>query len=165
MPLKQLDKMQSALQIKQFLKSSTVLQRKQAFMPGNLLIYRYHAKFDKEPYDRRPMVLVLRSSRSYMLGLNFHWIPFNMRMWLVKYILRLNAKNIKAGRPIDFPYRKVKPLLKKMKFAPCIRLYIKPRISRRGVVLPPERLVEAAQLRMEMFTGVPEEKLWQKKSR
>lgn len=165
MNVKQLDRAQSAEQIKKFLRSRKPFSRGTDFAPGNLLIYRYKAKFDEEPYDKRPMVLVLRQSTGYVLGLNFHWIPFTMRIWLVKYILRHNAKNIKAGRKIDFPYRKIKPLLKKMNYAPCIRLYIKSRISRKGVVLPPGRLVEAAQLRMEMFTGLPEEQLWQKKRR
>lgn len=162
--VKQLNRAQTVVQLRHFGKDLKTLED-QHFVAGQLLIFRYTAKYKEEIYDKRPMVLVLSANSTHMLGLNFHWIPFAMRMWLVRYILKQNKANIRAGRPLVFPYRKVRPLLKKMNFAPCIRLYIRKGISPRGVVLPPERLVEAAQLRMEMFTGVPEKQLWQKKRR
>lgn len=165
MKVRQLTKQQSAQQIRKFTSSLKSLDRSTDFKPGNLLIYRYKAKFDEFIYDKRPMILVLSVSKSYTLGLNFHWIPFNMRLWLVKYILRKNKANIQSGKGISFSYKKIKPLLKKMNYAPCIRLYINSNISPKGVVLPPDRLIEAAQLQMEMFTGVPEDRLWKMKKR
>lgn len=160
----QLNRKQTAEQLKKFVKEVRYLNDK-VFVPGQLLIYRYNAKYKEKIYDKRPMVLVLRSNKKHMLGLNFHWIPFTMRMWLVKYIVKENKSNIRKGEKIVFPYKKIRPLLKKMNYAPCIRLYLHRGISPKGVVLPPERLVEAAQLRMEMFTGVPEDKLWKSKSK
>lgn len=164
--VRQLDRQQSAAQIRKFLKSLVKFDSS-SFTPGNLLIYRYNAKDKTKIWDKRPMVLVLAVSRRHLLGLNFHWIPFSMRMWLVRYIIKHNKKRIRNGEKIEFGYRKIKPLLKKMGYAPCIRLYIRThrRISPNGVVLPPERLIEAAQLRMEMFTGVPEAELWKMKSK
>lgn len=166
MPIKQLDAKQSAAQIRKFLKSLVKLDSS-SFTPGNLLIYRYNAKDKSAMYDKRPMVLVLAATKRHVLGLNFHWIPFSMRIWLVRYILKQNKARIRRGEKIVFGYKKIKPLLKKMGYAPCIRLYIRAqrRISPNGVVLPPERLIEAAQLRMEMFTGVPERELWKRKSK
>ena len=166
MPIKQLDRQQSAAQIRKFLKSLVKLDNS-SFTPGNLLIYRYNAKDKTKVWDKRPMVLVLAATKTRMLGLNFHWIPFAMRVWLVRYILKQNKKRIRNGEKIVFGYKKIKPLLKKLGYAPCIRLYIRTqrRISPNGVVLPPERLIEAAQLRMEMFTGVPEKQLWKTKSK
>ena len=163
MPVKQLDKKQSTVQIRKFLKSLVKLDSN-SFTPGNLLIYRYNAKDKTKIWDKRPMILVLASTKFHVLGLNFHWIPFTMRIWLVRYIIKQNKSRIRNGEKIVFGYKKIKPLLKKMGYAPCIRLYIRStkHISPNGVVLPPERLIEAAQLRMEMFTGVPEERLWKK---
>lgn len=157
----QLNRKQTAEQLKKFVSEVRYLNNK-VFTPGQLLIYRYNAKYKEKIYDKRPMVLVLRSNKKHMLGLNFHWIPFAMRMWLVRYIIKENKANIKNGEKLVFPYKKIRPLLKKI-CAPCIRLYLHRGISPKGVVLPPEHLIEAAQLRMEMFTGVPEDKLWKKK--
>ena len=47
-----------------------------------------------------------------------------------------------------------------MAFAPCIRLYINKNISKSGTVIPPSQLIEVATLKMESFTNVPSEKLY-----
>lgn len=132
------------------------------FKVGNLLIMRYYAKDTKKVFDVQPMVLILSVNDSHMLGLNFHWIPFKMRIWLIRYIIKVNKERIRKGERIKFDYKKVKPFLKKMKYAPCIRLYIRKRIGSSGVVIPPERLIEVAPLKTEIFThGVQAEKMYE----
>lgn len=129
-----------------------LLDVRRDFLPGNLIFTKYDAKYPEFTYDRTPLVLVLSSSRNYVLGLNFHWLPVSRRMYLVKYIMDRNKKNIQYGRRIDFSYKELKPMLKSLGYAPCIRLYIKKRIWKQGVVIPPERLPEMAKLRTETFT-------------
>jgi hypothetical protein len=130
--------------------------------PGALLMYQYKAKNKEETYDKTPLVLVLRRSKGYTLGLNFHWLPMKMRTNLVKHILKVNKKNIKNRKPLDFSYADFKPLLKKYGYAPCIRLYINKRISSKGVVIPETELLQAAKLRTETFTSgrISAEKLY-----
>jgi hypothetical protein len=76
-----------------------------------------------------------------------------MRINLIKHIIRSNEKNIKNGLPLEFSYDELKPMLRGLGYAPCIRLYINKRISSTGVVIPPDRLVEVARLRTETFTN------------
>lgn len=158
--MKQLSQAASSLAIQQLYKSAVKL-KPNYLAPGNLLVYKYDAKDKSVVYDRRPMVLILAVSNQYMLGLNFHWIPFAMRMYLVKYIYRHN----KGKGGIDFSYRKLKPMMKKLGYAPCIRLYIRRRMSKKCVPIPLDRIVEVAQLNMAMFTGIPEKTLWNKVKR
>lgn len=160
--MKQLSRAQSAVAIQNLYKSAVRLRDKYV-VPGYTLVYKYDAKDKSKMYDRRPMVLVLSVSRTHMLGLNFHWIPFSMRMYLVKYIIRHNKNNIKNGKGIDFTYRKLKPMMKKLGYAPCIRLYIRKRMSKKCIPVPFERIVEVAQLDMAMFTGKPEEVTWKQR--
>jgi len=120
--------------------------------PGTLLMYSYNAKNKEETFDRTPLVLVLRKSRGYTLGLNFHWLPVRMRTQLIDIILKKNKKNIEKNKPLQFSYEEFKPLLKKFGYAPCIRLYINKRISKKGVIIPPFELKNAAKLRAETFT-------------
>jgi hypothetical protein len=65
--------------------------------------------------------MVLKSNKSHMLGLNFHWLPMPLRVLLIKKIIRLNKQNIKNKVPLEFSYRTLKPFLKKLGYAPCIR--------------------------------------------
>lgn len=139
--------------VKEMLKTKTQKLTLKDFEPGSLLMYRYNAKNKEETFDATPLVMILKTSRRYVLGLNFHWCPTPLRVILVKKILQMNAKNIKAKKKLEFSYKDLKPFLKKIGFAPVIRLYIKPRISETGVVIPPEHLMNAARTKSETFTN------------
>jgi hypothetical protein len=121
--------------------------------PGNMLFYRYDAKNKEQTYDKTPLVLVLKRSRGYVLGLNLHWTPVPLRITLLKLILKFNKTNIMKGYPIQFTYEMVKPFIMKMGLGPVIRLYIFNRISRRGLVVPVTMWLQAAKLRAESFSG------------
>jgi len=150
--LKELSTAQSNMKIKDLMKERKTL-RARDMKPGNLLFTSYDAKDKEQTYDRTPLVLILRSGRSHTLGLNFHWIPMSMRINLIKKIISMNSKNIKKNLPLDFDYHDLKPMLKSLGYAPCIRLYINPRLGKKAVILPPERLIEAARLKSESFTN------------
>ena len=126
---------------------------KKDMIPGNIFFTFYDAKYKENTYDRTPLVLVLRRNRSHTLGLNFHWIPLSMRINLIKAIVAMNEKNIKNNKPLEFSYETLKPMLKGLGYAPCIRLYINKRIGSTGVVIPPDRLMEVARLKTETFTN------------
>ena len=158
--VKEFTKPQSIRQLAKLLKKSRNLHIRD-FKVGNLLIMRYYAKDTTKKFDAQPMVLILKVNDTHVLGLNFHWIPFKMRMWLIRHIIKVNKERIRQKKRIQFEYKKIKPLLKKMKYAPCIRLYIRKRIGYTGVVIPPERLIEVAPLKTEIFVkGVSAEKMY-----
>lgn len=157
--MKQYTKQQTVAEIKKLLKRKQRLTNIE-FQTGVVIFTHYNAKDKSKVYDKTPFFMVLKTSKTYTLGLNFHWIPMSMRIWLIRYIVRINKERLRNGYRIKFTYKQIKPLLKKMGFAPCIRLYINKRISKYGVVIPPERLIEIAPISAETFTGVPEEKLY-----
>lgn len=66
--------------------------------------------------------------------------------------MQLNKKNIEQNKPIEFTYQQIKPMLKSLGYAPCIRLYINHRFRSSGTVIPPDRLMEIARLKTETFT-------------
>lgn len=123
------------------------------FRGHNLIFMRYDAKFKNKVYDRTPLVLILRRSKGYVLGLNFHWLPVPLRLILLKLILKMNKNNIKKGYPLTVTYQMLKPIISKMGMSPVIRLYIFNRISRKGLVIPPEYWLTVAKIRAESFTG------------
>lgn len=151
MKAKELTPTQSYYIVKDLLKSKRTF-RDEDFKPGKLLFYFYNAKDKENTYDRTPMVLILKRNSTHTLGLNFHWIPVKMRIHLISVIFKLNKQNIIKKLPLEFSYQQLKPMMRKLGYAPCIRLYINKRISTNGVIIPADRLVEVAGLKTETFT-------------
>lgn len=157
------DELEAAKMFKSLLQTRLNNFNSNDFKIGNMLFYRYNAKYKNNPYDKTPLVIILRRSRGYVLGLNFHWCPVPLRITLINVILKLNRNNIRRGLPIQVSYNILKPLIYKMGMLPVIRLYIFSRISRRGVVVPPNYWLQAARLRSESFSGgYSAEALWKK---
>ena len=150
--MKELTPAESYKKVKDLIKQKSKLSRYD-FAAGNLIFTHYSAKDKSNTYDRTPLVLVLRRNSKYTLGLNFHWILPKMRLNLVFHIMQLNRKNIQNGKPLQFNYKQLKPMLKSMGYTPCIRLYINSRFASNGVVIPPERLAEISMLKTETFTA------------
>jgi hypothetical protein len=122
------------------------------FKPGSIITFNYNAKDKTQTYDKTPLVMILRRNGSHTLAINFHWAPVSMRVMLINIILKKNKGNIRKGRPLEFSYNELKPLLKRMGFAPIIRKYINNRISSKGAVIPTSELMQAAKLKSETFT-------------
>lgn len=135
----------------------------QNFTPGSMLFYRYDAKHkDKlETWDRSPLVFILRKSRNYLLTINLHYVPIALRIIFIKYFLQANKNNIRANMPLTLSYQMVKPVLKQLGMLTTIKLHIFSRVSRRGVVIPPEFMMSAAKLKAESFTnGISADQLY-----
>ena len=149
--------------VKTMLKDKSKQKKLNSLVPGDLFFGVYDAKNKLNVYDKRPFVLILRKSNSYILGINFSWAPLPLRVILVKKILMMNKSNIKNNKPLEFSYKDLKGFIKKIGFAPIIRLYIKKRMSSSVVLIKPENLMQAARLNTAVFTnGVSAEKLYKK---
>ena len=157
------DSVEAAKVFKLLLNSQLQQFKPQDFTVGSMLFYRYDAKDKENVYDKSPLVIVLRKSRGYMLGLNVHWTPIPLRIILLKYILQMNKNNIRSNAPLHISYSVLKPLINQLNLGPVIRLYIFGRISRRGLVVPPSMWLSAAKLKSESFTnGQSAESLYKK---
>lgn len=143
-------------------KSKTDIQTQ--LRPGALVTFSYNAKDKTEIYDRTPFVMVLSKTSKYMLGVNFHWMPVTKRSVLIDFILKENSKNIRNKIPMKMTYQRIKAAVKAIGAYPVIRLYIRDRMSKKGVRVPDELLVQAAKMKTETFTGgkVNSITLWQR---
>lgn len=150
--VKELSKKDSNKKLQELLKNKRVLQAKKHYQPGNLVFTSYNAKFKEHTYDKTPLILVLIRGNRHTLGINFHWLPISRRMYLINHIFRINKQNIKNGKPIEFSYAQLKPMLKALGYAPCIRKYINARLGRQGVPISPDMLIDVARMKGESFT-------------
>ena len=133
---------------------------RQNLQVGRVLMFRYKAKQKVGLWDATPFALILNVSRSYVLGINFHWCPIKLRLSLLNWIFKRNKQNIKNNIPLQVTYEDFRRIVKTPAYRPIIRLYIKKRISRNSVLIPYENLEQIAKTKSETFTGVSENKLY-----
>ena len=150
--LQELNVKDSIRQVQKLLKNKRGLKRSD-FVPGNILFMRYSAKYKNLIYDKTPLVLLLKVGSVHTLGLNFHWLPFNKRKALIRIIIGMNIDNLRKNKPLKFTYGDLKPYLKYIGFVSCVRLYINSRISRTGVVIPPDRILDVAIINTKAITN------------
>ena len=126
---------------------------------GRVLMFRYKAK-TPGTYDATPFALVLSKSKSYVLGVNFHWCPIPLRLSLINWIFKRNKQNIKNNRPLNITYEDLRRIVKTPAYRKIIHLYIKRRMSRSSVLVPYENMEQIAKTKSETFTGVSENTLY-----
>ncbi len=144
--------------VKKFVSKPHQLLRKD-FKPGQLLMFNYKAKYDKNPYDASPLTMVMMRNSKYTLGLNFHWLPKPIRIGMMKYIMSKNKTNIKKGLPLEFSYNMIKGKLMRAG-GPALRKYLNVRISKNGVAVPHEYYNKVIHLRSEHFINISAEQAW-----
>jgi len=149
--VKELTPKESVEMIKNLMKTSSV-KIQSNLLPGNLITFVYDAKDKSQKFDRTPFVMVLSKTSKYMLGVNFHWMPVSHRSVLVDYILRKNSKRIRMKKPLKMGYRELRAAVKGIGAFPVVRLYIRARMSPKGVLVPSELLRDAAKMKTETFT-------------
>jgi len=148
---KELTPKESMEMLKNLIKKNKVPIQKH-LKPGNIITFVYDAKYDKENYDRTPLVMVLSTTSKYMLGVNFHWMKVSYRTTLVQYILDKNKNRIRKKLPIQMTYKSIRAAMKSIGAFPVIRLYIRKRMSPTGVKIPDELLMQASKMKTETFT-------------
>jgi hypothetical protein len=147
---------------KELLKTNTKPRDRNTFTVGNMVAYSYNAKNQEAIFDKSPLIFVLRSSKSYVLGLNFHWCPPPSRKILINYVLKLNKENIKKNKPLVISYKMLMPAIIRLRLKYVIRLYIKNRISKRCLIIPHEYFLKAVHLPAENFNnGMSSTQLYQ----
>jgi hypothetical protein len=143
--------------MKNLVKKPTKLKAKD-FVPGQIILYTYKAKYEKNPYDASPVVLILGRTRKYTYGINWNWIPRQLRKGLMDSILKVNKKNIENNKPLVVPKDLVMKIFRMG--LPAFRKYINSRISPKGVVLPHNMYNKVIDLRAENFIGISAEDAW-----
>lgn len=145
MKIKPFDKKETQAYIKYMQKNKTDLRKLKV---GDFSFFDYNPKDKKQAYDKHPLILILKISKGYILGINFNWIPMKYRVELLAYILKLNTDNGKLNKNIVFPYKKLKKFLISRPYKYCLRLYIRKRMSQNGIILPSNSIVNVCRLEL-----------------
>jgi len=112
-------------------------------LPGRLYMFTYDPKMKKELpyYDTFPMVMAIESDRDSFLGLNFHYLPPQLRANLFDELYnRVVAQDsMSIQTKIRVSYQILKSASALRFFRPCIKRYLYGRVRSRYLYIPPEK--------------------------
>ena len=161
---------QMILLMKQISSPWTVLKGNPAqlttrLMPGRMYMFVYDPlnKHDLPYYDRFPCVLLYKRSITGFSGINFHYLPYQMRVQLLYRLMqyKTNARMDENTR-IKFTWEAIKGVSKFAAAVPAFKQYnfAGLRSSFRGIRA--YDWTTAVLLPVEQFVKMPDDRIWDK---
>lgn len=112
-------------------------------------------------YDRFPLVLPIEYYNDGFLGINFHYLPMNLRIHLLDkmYDLLNNTKFDHTTR-IRASYGVLNAASRYREFRPCIKRYLSNHVASRIIEIEPDKWEIAIFLPVQMFAKASAQKVW-----
>ena len=156
------------LQKRRFTPQQILKERKSAsssrIIPGNLYMFLYEAK-NKEtlPYwDRFPLVFPFRSVQGGFYGLNFHYLPYKIRVDLLNRLLQFkNNDKFDETTKLRYSWGLISGVSKFRAAEPCVKHYLYEQVRSPFARVDAQDWVTAMMLPVESFVGANKNKVWQ----
>lgn len=136
---------------------------KNNIIPGSMYFFMYDAKLkDKLPYyDMFPMVLPFALTDNGFIGLNLHYLPYDMRIRLLSKLQEFsNSKTLSPQAKLKFSWEMLSGLSKYKPAAPCVKRYLASNIHSQFRLVPPNDWATACMLPLERFAGSTKFQVW-----
>ena len=138
-------------------------QLRQRISPGFLYMFAYDPKYKEELpyYDRFPLVFPYATAPGGFMGLNMHYLPYQMRVTLLDRLMTFaNNDKMDETTKIKYSWQLIDGVSRYKLAQPCIKRYLNQH------VMSPFRRVEASDwatammLPVEQFTKATREQVW-----
>ena len=133
-------------------------------MIGRMLFYNYLPKGkDKLPYyDIYPLIFPIKLYPDGFLGINFHYLPLNLRASLMDALYTLvNDKNINEKTRLKISYEILRDAGRFAAFKPCIKRYLYGYVKSRFLLISPLEWDSAMMLPLAEFKKQSQQKIWE----
>jgi hypothetical protein len=161
---------QMILLMKQISSPWTVLKGNPAqlttrLMPGRMYMFVYDPlnKHDLPYYDRFPCVLLYKRSITGFSGINFHYLPYQMRVQLLYRLMqyKTNARMDENTR-IKFTWEAIKGVSKFAAAVPAFKQYNFAGLRSSFREIRSYDWTTAVLLPVEQFVKMPDDRIWDK---
>lgn len=124
--------------------------------------FYYDPKWKKELpyYDRFPMIFPIHMESDRFLGINLHYLPYNLRAKLMDALYSLETSATKGQKKLQISYSILKAASKYEAFKPCIKEYLKSHVRSRFVKIDHTEWDIAIMLPLERFEKATKQKVW-----
>lgn len=132
-------------------------------MPGHLYMYLYDpkTKADLPYYDRFPLVFPFRKTDDGFLGLNMHYLPYQLRVRLLDRLMGF-ASNTKLNETtrLKYSWALIDGVSRYSAAAPCVKHYLMSQVKSPFRRISSEDWATAMMLPVERFVGASKEQIW-----
>jgi hypothetical protein len=139
------------------------LHLKNAIVPGSLYMYIYDPKLKEELpyYDRFPLVFPFRKVKDGFLGLNMHYLPYDLRIKLLDNLLVFkNNSRWDETTKIKYSWALIDGVSRFAAAKPCVKHYLSGHVRSQFRQIQSEDWATAMLLPVERFVGASKQQVW-----
>lgn len=132
-------------------------------VPGNMYMYFYDPKMKQTLpyYDRFPLVLPYRATADGFIGLNLHYLPYQLRIVLLDNLMAFKTNNkMNENTRIKYSWAMIDGVSKYTAAQPCIKQYLVSNVRSPFRLIHPTDWATALLLPVERFVGSSKENVW-----
>lgn len=137
-------------------------------LPGNLYMFLYDAK-NKEtlPYwDRFPLVFPFRAVQGGFYGLNFHYLPYRLRLQLLNKLLQFKTNDkFDENTRLRYSWALIDGVSKFKAAEPCVKHYLYEQVRSPFAKIQSKDWATAMMLPVERFVGANKNAVWEDSKR
>jgi len=138
-------------------------QLKMTIMPGKLYMFLYDPKLKNELpyYDRFPLVFPFRKVQGGFLGLNMHYLPYQLRIRLLDKLMQYASNNkLNEATRIKYSWALIDGVSRFNGAIPCVKHYLDNHVRSAFREVPSYDWATAMLLPVERFVGATTQQVW-----
>lgn len=132
-------------------------------MPGFMYMFAYDPKGKAELpyYDKFPLVLPFRKTPDGFIGLNLHYLPYQLRVMLLDHLLVFkNNSKIDETTKIKYSWALIDGVSKYAAAKPCVKQYLTGHVRSQFRQINANDWATAMLLPVERFVGASKQEVW-----
>jgi hypothetical protein len=136
---------------------------KTGIVPGKLYMFMYDPKLKAELpyYDKFPLVFPFRKVEGGFLGLNMHYLPYQLRVRLLDRLMAFQSNSrMDETTRIKYSWAMIDGVSKYAAAKPCVKHYLAPHVRSQFRLIPADDWATAMMLPVERFVGSTKEAVW-----
>jgi len=133
-------------------------------IPGKLYMFLYDPKTkDKLPYyDMFPLVFPFKKTSDGFIGLNMHYLPYQMRVMLLDKLMDFATnKQMSETTKLNYSWSMIDGVSRYRLAEPCVKRYLASHIKTSLKLIDANDWATAMLLPVEQFVGSSKQKVWQ----
>jgi len=133
-------------------------------IPGKLYMFLYDPKTkDKLPYyDMFPLVFPFKKTPDGFIGLNMHYLPYQMRVMLLDKLMDFATnKQMSETTKLNYSWSMIDGVSRYRLAEPCVKRYLASHIRTSLKLIDANDWATAMLLPVEQFVGSSKQKVWQ----
>jgi hypothetical protein len=132
-------------------------------VPGNLYMFFYDPKYKEvlPHYDQFPLVFPFEKTEDGFIGLNMHYLPYQLRIVLFDGLLKFKStKGIDEKTRLRYSWGAIKGLARHDLAAKCVKRYLQNHLQSPLKMVAPTDWTTTLMLPVESFAKTRKNNIW-----